>query len=202
MPRDPRAFTQPWRLVEVTSVTIQNRYLLRPSAELNDLVIGVVGRAQRKYEMPIMCITVLSSHYHILLFAQDANHMASFMDFVNTNISKEVGTLHDWPGTLFPNRYKHIEVSDDPDDQIARLKYCLSNGVKEFLVDRCRRLAGSAECRSVGLRQAADRSLVQSIARVSGAAATERERCRRGRVRHRRAYRALAVAVLGAPAGA
>ena len=136
MPRDPRAFTQPWRLVEVTSVTIQNRYLLRPSAELNDLVIGVVGRAQRKYDMPVMCITVMSSHYHILLFAQDANHMASFMDFVNTNISKEVGALHDWPETLFPNRYKHIEVSDDPADQINRLKYCLSNGVKEFLVDR------------------------------------------------------------------
>ncbi|MCP3998803.1 MAG: hypothetical protein GY722_27585, partial [bacterium] len=135
MARDPRAFTQPWRLVEVTSVTIQNRYLLRPSAELNDLVIGVVGRAQRKYEMPILCITVLSSHFHILLLAQDANHMASFMDFVNTNISKEVGTLHDWPGTMFPDRYHHIEVSDDPDDQIARLKYCLSNGVKEFLVD-------------------------------------------------------------------
>ncbi len=136
MGRDPRAFTQPWRLVEVTSVTIQNRYLLRPSAEVNDLVLGIVGRAQRKYDMPVMCITVLSSHYHILLFAQDANHMAEFMDYVNTNISKEIGTLHDWPGTLFPNRYKHVEVSDDPDDQIARLKYCLSNSVKEFLVDR------------------------------------------------------------------
>ena len=136
MARDPRAFTQPWRLVEVTSVTIQNRYLLRPSAKLNDLVLGVVGRAQRKYEMPVMCITVLSSHYHILLFAQDANHMAAFMDYVNTNLSKEVGILHDWPGTLFPNRYKHVEVSDDPDDQIDRLRYCLSNGVKEFLVDR------------------------------------------------------------------
>ncbi len=123
MPRDPRAFTQPWRLVEVTSVTIQNRYLLRPSAELNDLVIGVVGRAQRKYDMPVMCITVMSSHYHILLFAQDANHMASFLEFVNTNISKEVGDLHDWPETLFPNRYKKMEVSDGPADRRNRLKY-------------------------------------------------------------------------------
>ncbi len=99
-----------------TSVTIQNRYLLRPSAELNDLVLGVVGRAQRKYDMPIMCITVISSHFHILIFPRDAHHMAAFMEFVNTNISKEVGILHDWPGTMFPDRYKHIEVSDDPDD--------------------------------------------------------------------------------------
>ena len=136
MGRDPRAFTQPWRLIEVTSVTIQNRYLLRPSAELNELALGVLGRAQRKFEMPVICATVLSSHYHLLLFARDARHLATFMEFVNTNISKEVGKLHDWPGTMFPNRYHHIEVSDEEVDQVARLKYCLSNGVKEFLVDR------------------------------------------------------------------
>jgi hypothetical protein len=58
------------------------------------------------------------------------------MEFVNTNLSKEIGKLHDWPGTMFPHRYHHVEVSDDEADQVARLKYCLSNGVKEFLVDR------------------------------------------------------------------
>ena len=136
MGRDPRAFTQPWRLVEVTSVTIQNRYLLRPSPELNDLLLGVVGRAQRKHEMPVICLTVLSSHYHLLLLARDAQHLATFMEFVNTNISKEAGKLHDWSGTMFPNRYQHVEVSDEEADQVARLRYCLSNGVKEFLVDR------------------------------------------------------------------
>ncbi len=44
MPRDPR-FVWSHRLVEVTDVVIQNRYLLRPSEELNDLLLGVVGRA-------------------------------------------------------------------------------------------------------------------------------------------------------------
>ena len=136
MPRDPRAFTQPWRLVEVTSVTIQNRYLLRPSKKLNDLVVGVVARAQQKYEMPVICITVMSSHMHMLLHARDPEHMAEFMGFVKTNLSKEIGTLHRWPGSMFADRYHHVEVSDAETDQIDRLKYCLANGVKEFLVDR------------------------------------------------------------------
>ena len=136
MGRDNRAFTQPWRLVEVTSVTIQNRFLLRPSKRLNDLVVGVVARAQQKYEMTVICLTVLSSHYHILLLARDPDHMADFMGFVNTNLSKEIGTLHRWPGPLFADRYHHIEVSDEEGDQIERLKYCISNGVKEHLVDR------------------------------------------------------------------
>ena len=136
MGRDNRAFTQPWRLVEVTSVIIQNRYLLRPSKKLNDLVVGVVARAQRKYDMPVICITVMSSHFHLLLHARDPEHMAEFMGFVKTNISKEAGTLHRWPGPLFADRYHHVEVSDAEGDQIERLKYCLSNGVKEHLVDR------------------------------------------------------------------
>jgi hypothetical protein len=86
--------------------------------------------------MPVICITVMSSHFHLLLHARDPEHMAEFMGFVKTNISKEAGTLHRWPGPLFADRYHHVEVSDAEGDQIERLKYCLSNGVKEHLVDR------------------------------------------------------------------
>ncbi len=47
MGRDPRYF-RPWTLIEVTCVIIQNRYLLRPSERLNDLLVGVLARAQEK----------------------------------------------------------------------------------------------------------------------------------------------------------
>jgi hypothetical protein len=33
-------------LVEVTCRTIQGRLLLRPSQQLNDIVLGILGRAQ------------------------------------------------------------------------------------------------------------------------------------------------------------
>ncbi len=51
-------------LVEVTLNCIQGRYLLRPDpkGEVNELVLGVVGRAQRLYEMPIVGISAMSSH--------------------------------------------------------------------------------------------------------------------------------------------
>jgi hypothetical protein len=58
------------------------------------------------------------------------------MCLVNTNLSKEVGRLHDWPGTMFPDRYHSVPVSDEEAAQVARLKYLLANGTKEFLVDR------------------------------------------------------------------
>ncbi len=59
MEQDPRFF-EPGTLVEVTDVTIQNRYLLRPSDELNDIVVGVLGRAQSLYELPVVAAVALS----------------------------------------------------------------------------------------------------------------------------------------------
>ncbi len=135
MGRDPRYF-RPWTLIEVTCVTIQNRFLLRPSAQLNDIFVGVLARAQRKYDLQVICVTVLSSHFHLLTVPRDPKHLADFMRFVNTNLSKEVGRLHRWSGALFADRYHHVPVSDEDGSQIQRLKYCLANSVKEFLVDR------------------------------------------------------------------
>jgi hypothetical protein len=45
MPR-PLRFVPEHALVEITTRTLQGRLLLRPSPELNDLVLGIVGRAQ------------------------------------------------------------------------------------------------------------------------------------------------------------
>ncbi|MEE8525762.1 MAG: hypothetical protein V3T72_17630, partial [Thermoanaerobaculia bacterium] len=97
MGRDPRYFRLR-TLIEVTCVTLQNRFLLRPSARLNDLFVGVLARAQRKYDMQVVCVTALSSHYHALMIPRDPEHLAEFMCFVNTGLSKEVGRLHQWSG--------------------------------------------------------------------------------------------------------
>jgi hypothetical protein len=45
MPR-PLRFIPEHSLVEITTRTLQGRLLLKPSPELNDLVLGVIGKAQ------------------------------------------------------------------------------------------------------------------------------------------------------------
>jgi len=48
-------------LVEVTCRTLHSRFLLRPRPELNDLVVGVLGRAQRRYQVRCCaCIFLMS----------------------------------------------------------------------------------------------------------------------------------------------
>ncbi len=133
--RDPRNF-EPETLVEVTDVTLQNRHLLRPSAELNDLMIGVLGRAQRMYEMIVCCAVAASTHLHLLVVPRNPEHLAQFMCFTKTNLSKEIGRLYGWPGKLWAGRYRMVPVSWEERAQVRRLEYLLSHGVKELLVDR------------------------------------------------------------------
>jgi hypothetical protein len=49
-------------LVDITCRTVQGRRLFRPGLELNEVVLGVFGRAQRLYPIRIVFLAVLSSH--------------------------------------------------------------------------------------------------------------------------------------------
>ena len=125
-------------LVEITVSTIQGRYLLRPDkrGRVNELVLGVIGRAQQLTSISIVGIAVLSSHFHILAVPETAMQMADFMRHVDTNISDEIGRLNDWPGPLLVRRYKAIRVNNEEEDQVGRLRYLLGAGVKEQLVEK------------------------------------------------------------------
>ncbi len=138
MSRPLRYIPEGGALVEVTINMIQGRYLLRPDkrGRVNELILGIVGRAQRLYSMRIVGISVLSSHAHILAIAEDAEQLASFMRHVNGNISGEIGRLHDWPGKKLKRRYRAIQVSNEEEAQVARLRYLLAAGVKEQLVEK------------------------------------------------------------------
>ncbi len=135
MPRDLR-YVPPGSLVEATCRTIQGRYLLRPSPELNEIFYGVLGRALDHWEVGIVGFHCLSNHFHALLLPEDAEALARFMGFVEGNLSKEVGRLHDWKGPMWADRYHSVIASDEPEAQVARLEYLIGQGVKENLVRR------------------------------------------------------------------
>jgi hypothetical protein len=134
MPR-PLRYIPADSIVEVTTRTIQGRRLLRPSPELNDLILGILGRAQSLFPVRIHAFVVLSNHWHGLLSVNDAAELAAFVAFVNGNIAREVGRIHGWRERFWGRRYRAIVVADEA-SQVARLRYLLQNGCKEGLVDR------------------------------------------------------------------
>jgi hypothetical protein len=132
MPR-PLRFIPEHSLVEITTRTIQGRLLLRPSPELTDIIIGILGKAQALYGMTIHAFVFLSTHAHFLLSPSSAAQLARFMQFVNANVAKEAGRLHDWHDRLWSRRYRSIVVADDTAAH-ARLRYILSHAAKEGLL--------------------------------------------------------------------
>jgi hypothetical protein len=58
-------------LVEVTCRTIHGRPVLQPSPELNEIILGVLGRAQKRHSVGICGFAFVSTHYHLILAVRD-----------------------------------------------------------------------------------------------------------------------------------
>ena len=123
-------------LVEVTCRTVQSRFLLTPSAEINEIVLGVLGRAQRLYPVGICGFVFLSNHYHLLLEVADAQQLSTFMTYFNSNLAREVARQTGWTDKIWARRYQAIPVSEETSTQMSRLSYVLSHGAKEGLVEK------------------------------------------------------------------
>jgi REP element-mobilizing transposase RayT len=82
-------------LVEVTCRTLQGRLLLRPDPELNDIAAGILGRSQRLYPVDIVAYVAMSTHYHLLVWAEDAQRLSRFVGYFNSNLAREVSPSRD-----------------------------------------------------------------------------------------------------------
>jgi REP element-mobilizing transposase RayT len=127
-------FIPPGAMVEITTRTVQGRWLLRPSEQLNDTILDILGRAQELYGVELHAFTFLSNHFHLLATVRDAAQLAAFVGYVNGNLARSAGQLHNWQDRFWSRRYRAIVIADEG-AQVARLKYCLSQGCKEGLVD-------------------------------------------------------------------
>jgi hypothetical protein len=110
--------------------------LLRPSRELKRRIFGVLGRAAARYEVGVCTFIYLSNHCHLLLRPASAAALAAFMTYLNSNIAREAGRLCRWREKFWGRRYRAVPVSFEPEAQIARLRYLLSQGCKEGLIAR------------------------------------------------------------------
>src|SRR6185436_10841515 len=104
--RKLRHVPEPRTLVEVTTRTLQGMLLLRPGTLLNDIILGVLGRAQRLYEVEIHAYCFLATHSHLLLTVEDAGQLSAFMPFFNTNHAREVARLTGWNEKIWSRRYQ------------------------------------------------------------------------------------------------
>lgn len=140
--RRPR-FGEPRFLAEVSTRTDNACHRLVPSPELNDMVLGVIGRAQEHYNLNIHGFVFMSNHYHMLVTAADADTLASFICFINTNVAKEINRNDGVRGHVWGRRFSGIPFTGEDAAQVSRLRYILAHGVKERLVQRVHEWPGA-----------------------------------------------------------
>ena len=136
-------------LVEVTCRTLQGRYLLTPSPELNEILLGALGRAQQLYRVGIIAFAFASNHFHLLLRVESTHQLAQFMGHFNSNLAREAGRLVRWREKFWGRRYQAIPISDEEAAQVERLRYVLAHGCKEGLVERLRDWPGVSAVRAL-----------------------------------------------------
>lgn len=135
--RPLRFLPSPNTVVEVTDRTFQGRKLLRPSKEVNETILGCMGRALNLYpEVGLNAYNFLSTHPHMMFTPRDHEVLSAFMGHLAGNISRKVGTdLLGWSGKFWHDRFRPIPLLDER-SELERLRYLLRNGVKEGLVER------------------------------------------------------------------
>jgi REP element-mobilizing transposase RayT len=122
--------------MHIISRVYQGRFLLRPDDELNDLILGVVGRGQVIYpEVKLHVLSVMSNHMHAIATGP-ATQLPFFIGFIKREISRRWGMRPDvdWPGVMWEPYVATALPTHE--SQVNALKYVLSQGVKEDLVER------------------------------------------------------------------
>jgi len=107
--------------------------LLTPDSRLNDIIAGVIAKAQELYPIQIYALVVLSNHFHLLVSAKDTALVSNFMRFFMGNLSVELGHIRDWKGPSWQRRYRAIPIASS-ESILDRFRYILANGCKEGLV--------------------------------------------------------------------
>ncbi|MCO4762799.1 MAG: transposase [Myxococcales bacterium] len=101
---------------------------------MNRQIIGVMAVAQAQNDIQVHGFAFLSNHYHLLISAKDAAEKSQFIGFVNCNITKKLNHINKRKGSSWARRFTEVPVTEDEFTQTWRLRYLLSQGVKENLV--------------------------------------------------------------------
>jgi REP element-mobilizing transposase RayT len=119
----------------ITCRTVQSRMLLRPSAELNCLLIGCLARAREAAPAIGICaFHFQSNHYHLQLTSPDAPALSYFMNIFQSTAAKEVNRTHGWRDQVWSRPYTDILISPEPRVQLERIAYIFGQGCASNLV--------------------------------------------------------------------
>lgn len=125
---------KPIVVVEITNKVMGDRFALVPDKEVDDIILGVLGRALEKTGVVFYGGHVLSNHLGLLVGIESCRQLAAFTHRLFQQTSKRLRSHLGLNTRLWASRYHGIVLSGDAAIQADRAKHCLANGTKEHLV--------------------------------------------------------------------
>jgi REP element-mobilizing transposase RayT len=100
---------------------------------MSERILGLIGRALSIYDLKLHAFVYLSNHHHTLVTPARAKEAWDFAGYMSRNTALLAKQLTGFDGVVWEHS-RLIPVIDDG-AAVQRLRYILSNGVKEGLVE-------------------------------------------------------------------
>jgi REP element-mobilizing transposase RayT len=121
----------------VTRRCTDRQFLLRPSAELNEIVLYALAQAASVTGVRLHALCVLSNHLHLVVTDPGAR-LPAFMQYLDSMIARAVNALLGRRGWFWDNARANAVPLAAPGDVLDKAAYALANPVAAGLVPRSR----------------------------------------------------------------
>lgn len=117
----------------VTRRCSQRALLLRPSEEVNAIVLFVLAVAARRYRIQVHAFCVMSNHVHLVVTDPYAR-LPAFAQYLGSLVARAMNaSLRRWESFWAPGSYSAVALCG-PEDVLAKAAYVLANPVAAGLV--------------------------------------------------------------------
>ncbi len=118
----------------LTRRTSERRFFLRPDSFITQLFLYALGWAAERFNIGIVCVVVMSNHWHAVVIDHDAK-LPRFVAKVHLTVAKCVNVFRGrWENVWASGRYNAVRLMT-ADDVLDRIVYVLANPVRAALVE-------------------------------------------------------------------
>jgi REP element-mobilizing transposase RayT len=125
----------PGKIWLLTRRTSQRQFLLRPDEAMNQTFLYVLADAVARYGIRLLGVCVEASHEH-LVFEDPRGEAVEFYEHLHKFVAKAGNALRGRSEHFWSSAPPSLVELVEPGDVLDKLVYCLTNPVKDYLVER------------------------------------------------------------------